>query len=97
VRFEWDEAKRSANLDKHGIDFVDAQEMFEGPMLMAPDTRTEYGETRQIGFGFIRGRLMAVVFTERGPDTIRIISMRKANQREKAHYKKALADQLGKN
>ena len=68
MRLEWDEAKRSANLDKHGI-----------------------------GFGFIRGRLMAVVFTERGPDTIRIISMRKANQREKAHYKKALADQLGKN
>jgi len=40
---------------------------------------------------------MAVVFTERDSDTIRIISIRKANQREEAQYKKALEDQLSKN
>ncbi|OLB02512.1 MAG: hypothetical protein AUH21_05390 [Nitrospirae bacterium 13_2_20CM_62_7] len=97
MRFEWDEAKRHANIAKHGVDFLDAPEMFEGPMLVAPDTRKEYGESRQIGVGFIQGRLMAVVFTERDSDTIRIISIRKANQREEAQYKKALEDQLGKN
>jgi len=46
VRFEWDEAKRHANIAKHGVDFLDAPEMFEGPMLVAPDTRKEYGESR---------------------------------------------------
>jgi len=97
VTFEWDEAKRSANIAKYGIDFVDVPEMFGGPMLVVPDTRKDYGEARQIGFGLIRGRLVAVVFTEPEPETIRIISVRKANHREKAHFKESLTDQLGKN
>jgi len=97
VTFEWDEAKRSANIAKHGIDFVDVPEMFSGLMLVVPDARKDYGEARQIGFGLIRGRLMAVVFTEREPGTIRIISARKANHREKVHFKESLEDQLGKN
>ena len=97
VTFEWDEAKRSANIAKHGIDFVDVPEMFGGPMLVGPDVRKDYGEARQIGFGLIRGRLVAVVFTEREPETIRIISARKANHREKIHFQESLADQLGKN
>ncbi len=95
--FEWDEAKRTANLAKHGIDFVDVPEMFAGPMLGGPDIRKDYSEARHLGFGFIRGRLMAVVFTERNHDTLRIISARKANNREKANFKEALAHELGKN
>jgi uncharacterized DUF497 family protein len=97
VRFEWDEAKRHVNIAKHGVDFLDVPMMFEGPMLVASDTRKEYGESRQIGFGFIQGRLMAVVFTERGSHTIRIISARKANHREETQYKKTVEDKLGKN
>ena len=97
VTFEWDEAKRSANIAKHGIDFVDVPEMFGGPMLVGPDVRKDYGEARHIGFGFIDGRLVTVVFTKRKPETIRIISARKANDREKAQFKESLADQLGKN
>ena len=97
VRFEWDEAKRNANLAKHGIDFWDVQEMFRGLMLVGTDERKDYGETRQVGFGFIRGRLMVVAFTERKPGAIRIISARKANTREEKHYQEAVADELGKN
>lgn len=96
MRFEWDEAKRRANIAKHGIDFLDVPGMFSSLMLVGPDVRKDYGETRQIGFGFIRGRLMAVVFTER-TKVIRIISARKANSREEAHYQEAIADKLGKN
>ena len=44
--FEWDERKRLTNLDKHGLDFVEAEEMFEGPMLVALDTRSDCGEDR---------------------------------------------------
>ena len=97
VRFEWDEAKRKANLAKHGIDFRDVPEMFTNLMLVGPDNRKDYGETRKIGFGFIRGRLMAIAFTERESNSIRIISARKANTREEAHYQEAIADELGKN
>jgi len=97
VRFEWDEAKREANIAKHGIDFLDVPEMFGNPMLVGADTRKDYGEPRKIGFGFIRGRLMVVAFTEREPDSIRIISARKANRREETYYQETIADELGKN
>lgn len=59
------EAKRALNFAKHGVDFADVPEMFAGPMLVGPDARKDYGEARQVGFGFIRGRLMVVAFTER--------------------------------
>jgi uncharacterized DUF497 family protein len=97
VRFEWDEAKRKANIAKHGIDFRDVPEMFTSLMLVGLDNREDYGKSRKIGFGFIRGRLMALAFTEREPDSIRIISARKANTREEAHYQEAIADELDKN
>lgn len=96
VRFEWDEAKRTMNIAKHGIDFLDVPEIFTSLMLAGPDVRKDYGESRKIGFGFIRGRLMAVVFTER-PKVIRIISARKANTREEARYKETVENELGKN
>ena len=97
MTFEWDEAKRSANTAKHGIDFADVPEMFDGLMLVSPDERKNYGEIRLIGFGFIGGRLVKLVFTRRKPEIIRIISARKANDREKAYFKEKVADELGKN
>jgi uncharacterized DUF497 family protein len=90
VRFEWDEAK-------HGIDSLDVPEMFGSLMLVGTDSRKDYGETRKVGFGFIRGRLMAVAFTERAPNLIRIISARKANKREETYYQETIADELDKN
>jgi hypothetical protein len=94
MRFEWDEAKNEKNIRQRGVDFEDAAEMFEGPMLVRPDGRKSYGETRYIGFGFVQGRLMAVAFTERDPDIVRIISLRKANKREQANFEKAIQDGL---
>ncbi len=71
--------------------------MFGSLMLVGTDSRKDYGETRNVGFGFIRGRLIAVAFTERTPNFIRIISARKANKREEAYYQETIADELGKN
>lgn len=87
--FEWDEAKRTTNLEKHGVDFVDASDMWAGPMLVAEDVRREYGESRYIGMGYIQGRLMVVVYTHRTANIVRIISLRKANSREVRIYGKA--------
>jgi len=93
-RFEWDENKNRQNIRKHGFDFADAEEMFGGVLLFLPDVREDYGESRWVGIGTIRGRTAVVVFTERGPETIRIISLRKATRRESIQYKKTLEDQL---
>ncbi len=59
MQFEWDEAKRRANIIKHGVDFVDAPEMFTGlnPMLVKLDTREDYQEDRFIGVGYSKGRI----------------------------------------
>ena len=95
MRFEWDEAKRKANLRKHGLDFRDAWKIFETPMLTALDDREDYGEDRWIGLGMLNNRVVVVIFTERGEDTIRIISMMKAVSDEKRRYEQLLRDQLG--
>ena len=97
MRFEWDEAKRLANLEKHGLDFNDALELFKEEMVIALDRRRDYGESRFIGFGVLRQRVLAVAFSRRGPDAIRIISLRKANRRERKRYEQAIADRLGQN
>jgi len=95
VRFQWDPKKNRDNVRKHGLDFADASEVFEGPLLAHPDTREDYGEERWLGIGRIRGRVVAVVFATIGTDTIRFISLRKADRRERAQYEKAVADELG--
>ncbi|MHB8216097.1 MAG: BrnT family toxin [Candidatus Sulfotelmatobacter sp.] len=74
MNFEWSEAKSRSNIHKHGLDFADAEEMFAGVVVAEPDTREDYGEKRWVGLGLIHARVTHVVFTERGPDTIRIIS-----------------------
>jgi uncharacterized DUF497 family protein len=84
--FEWDEEKNQQNLAKHGISFDEASLIFEGPVLSWTDDRTDYGETRTISLGLIRGQVaVAVVHTDRNGQT-RIISARLANRRERRLY-----------
>ena len=72
-------------------------ETFTSLMLVGTDSRKDYDETRKIEFGFIRGRLIVVAFTECNPNVIRIISAGKVNRREKPRYQETIADELGKN
>jgi hypothetical protein len=65
MRFERDEEKRPANLEKHGVDFIDAPQLFSNEMVIALDRRIDYGEARFIGFGVLKRRVMAVVFSMR--------------------------------
>ena len=95
MEFAWDEIKNKKNIRERGLDFVDACEMFSTPMLVLPDTRKDYGEVRYIGFGYTQGRLMVVIYTEHQSKSIRIISFRKANNREQTYFKKAIQDKLG--
>ena len=98
LKFEWDEAKRQANIEKHGLDFVDAGVLFnsEGaPFLVSLDVREEYGEERWIGLGLLSNRVVVVVYTEPDENTRRIISFRKAVSYEREEYEEYLADELG--
>jgi len=91
--FEWDKSKNELNIRKHGLDFADACEIFDSPMLVLPDKRRDYGEERLIGLGKVKGRVVVVAYTHRRADVIRIISFRKANSREKKRYE-AIAHKL---
>ena len=88
MNFEWDDAKAATNVAKHGISFEDARLVFFDPeRITLADTRFDYGEERFITFGRLWGRLCVVVFVQPVDDhIIRIISARKANQRERSRY-----------
>jgi uncharacterized DUF497 family protein len=92
--FEWNEAKNDANIRKHGFDFFDAEEMFRGTLVVRADLRRDYGENRWLGIGTTQARTAVVVFTERGANSIRIISLRKATRREQKEYEKTIQDGL---
>jgi uncharacterized DUF497 family protein len=83
--FEWDEDKRQANIGKHGIDFADLESIFSGSIVERVDTRQNYGETRVILVGTLDNIVLVVVYTWRG-SVRRIISARRANDRERRKY-----------
>ena len=95
MHFEWDARKNQANIQKHGLDFADAWEIFRSPMLVALDEREDYAEDRWIGIGLLGSRVVVVVYTERDTETIRIISLRKALSHERTRYEQTIRDQLG--
>ena len=85
MRFTWHEAKRRANLVKHGLDFADAVKVFAGPMVLFEDRRHDHGEQRMIGIG-LHGALVVLIVHVESDETIRIISMRKADSDETNLY-----------
>ena len=85
MQYEWDEAKNQANRRKHGLAFDDAPLVFGGRTVTFADDRASDGEPRLITLGALLGRTVVVVHTSRGGAT-RIISMRKANARERKIY-----------
>jgi uncharacterized DUF497 family protein len=87
LRFEWDSCKAANNVEKHGIAFEEAATAF-GDLLgrIASDPRHSLDEDRWVLLGqSLRGRLLAVMFVERG-DAIRLISARRATRRERKGY-----------
>lgn len=77
----YDAEKRADALERRGLDFVDAERVFEGSTFEVEDLRRDYGEKRIICFGMLLDRLVVVGYTPRGADR-HVFSMRKANDRE---------------
>jgi uncharacterized protein len=59
-------AKRDATLVNRGLDFTDARDVFAGPVFERIDDRFDYGATRRITIGRLRGRMVVLVWTLRG-------------------------------
>ena len=89
MEISFDPAKREKTLRERGLDFADAGEVFFGPTYTLLDDRLEYPEPRYQTFGLLAERLVMVVWTESDTGR-RIISMRKANEREQARFRQRL-------
>ena len=85
MKYEWDENKRVANLAKHDVDFIDAEHFDWSSAFETIDDRSNYSEERWVALGFIGKRLHVLIYTVRG-ENIRLISLRKANKRERKYY-----------
>jgi len=95
MEFEWDEAKRASNIQKHGVDFVGAARMLSREHLSSPVSRPDLDEERFIAIGPLQppsarpdrwsGPLAVVVYTMRD-DAYRLISARRANTNERKQY-----------
>jgi uncharacterized DUF497 family protein len=86
----WTEAKRQANIADHGLDFVGADAVFDHPVLTWEDTREAYGEQRIVLLGWLHGKIVQMVYTERG-EARHMISLREATKHESRHYFKTLS------
>ena len=93
MEYEWDARKRKANIRKHGFDFRDAPLVFEGLTITVLDDREDYGEERFVTVGLLNRTVVVIVHTER-PETIRVISMRKATENEESYFFAQVGDEL---
>jgi uncharacterized DUF497 family protein len=81
MRFTWHEPKRQSTRQRRGLDFADAELVFAGPTFSFEDDRLDYGETRWVTLGVLRGKVVVIVHTE-SEDEIHVISMREADKDE---------------
>lgn len=88
MNFEWDADKAQSNFEKHGVKFEVGSGVFADPArITAIDARYDYGEERSVTLGRTEDGILVVVTTERDAgQTLRIISARKANKRERSTY-----------
>ena len=84
MNFEYDPGKSASNLEKHGIDFEQAQTLWEDQWMLEAPAKTE-DEMRFLSIGEIQGKHWAAIWTPRG-DAVRIISVRRARREEIEYY-----------
>ncbi|TVV70330.1 BrnT family toxin [Sphingomonas solaris] len=85
MEISFDPAKREATLRERGLDFADAGLLFDDPSYTTTDDRFDYPEPRFLTFGMIGERIAMIAWTPT-LDGVRVISMRKCNEREQARF-----------
>ncbi|MCC5659556.1 BrnT family toxin [Nostoc sp. XA010] len=91
MKFEWDKNKNQQNIQKHGISFEEATEIFDGVVFTSIDERYDYEEIREISIGSIQGIVIITVAHTDKNGKIRLISARKATPKERRTYYEYLA------
>jgi hypothetical protein len=81
----WDPAKRLRNLRVHGLDFRDAESIWDNPAVTREDIRQDYGELRLVTFGLLKSEVVVLVFSDRDGEP-HIISLRRAEKHEARYY-----------
>lgn len=90
MRFEYDKLKSISNRKKHGIDFEEAQELWNGTVA---DLLSKFKEEpRRLIIGQLNAKFWTAIITERG-DSIRIISLRRARDEERRLYEEITKNQ----
>lgn len=90
MKFEWDDEKAQTNLEKHGVSFGEATEVFYDPNALEDyDSEHSEDEARFFIIGLSSRRLLYVIYAERTGDVVRIISARKADKAESEIYERA--------
>jgi hypothetical protein len=85
--FEWNDGKAAANLQAHGVSFELAKTVFRDPFAVERlDDRGDYGEERFVVIGIAEGSIVLFVAYSEREGRIRIISARRATQREQDDY-----------
>ena len=88
----WDERKRRSNLRLHGLDFAEADAIWNSFTITREDIRMDYGERRWVTFGLLRGDVVVLVYTERDDDD-HYISFRGAEPCETRYYLETAEEQ----
>jgi hypothetical protein len=84
--FEWDQDKARTNLEKHGVSFENACEVFTDPLLFYKDTNEEDGATQAVIGETRNEHLLFVVHIVKQQDVIRLISARPVTSHERREY-----------
>lgn len=86
MKIGFDPAKRARNLARHGLDLADAGKVLEGPCIDLLDDLNEQGEERWVSTGRLGSIIVVCVWTERGEEQARVISLRRATAHEQKDY-----------
>ena len=89
MKLEWDDKKRNKALAERGLDFADIARVDWDTAFTVEDMRVDYAEARFVTTAPINNRLCVFAWCWRG-EALRVISLRKANERERNKYEKAI-------
>ena len=92
MRFIWSEVKRKLNGQTHGLDFVDAPRVFDGPTFTFEDDRFDYSEQRFVTFGLLDGLVVSIVHTESRGKFASSLSARRRNMNKRSISKTSKTD-----
>jgi len=90
----WNELKRRLNINKHGLDFVGCDAIWDHFTVTREDKRQDYGEERLVCFGLLEAEVVVLVYTERAQGS-HVISLRKAEKHEANYYRQVAKENLG--